>query len=148
MGNYSSWASVRCVWYLFLNVLKYGAFLMSSGISDHIFGPMYWSRVRSVTELVLTCSKFPCLAYLVAWWWLGFYPSAKKPKGYCNEHVRPSLREVFSFFAVQAAFLHLTSPFLVCRLQIKSFWGSFNDFEKFPYFGSKTANFVTENIHF
>ena len=52
------------------------------------------------------------------------------------------------FFALQARFLHPTSLFLVCTLQIKFFWGSFNDFEKFPFLGSKTANFLTKNMHF
>ena len=62
-----------------------------------------------------------CKVNIVLYTNIVFYPSAKKPKGYCNEHVCLSVREVFSFFAVQAAFLHPTPPFLVCRLQIKSF---------------------------
>ena len=33
-------------------------------------------------------------------------------------------------------------------VQMQSFWVSLNDFKKFPFFGSKTANLVTENVHF
>ena len=81
-----------------------------------------------------------------------FYPSAEKPKGYCYEHVRPSLPPSvcrhFTLLAVQGEFLHQLSPFLVCRLGIRLFCGSFNDFEKISFFGSKTAKLGTENMHF
>ena len=67
-----------------------------------------------------------------------FYPSAEKPKGCCYEHVRlslrpsvpPSLRRHFTIFAVQGAFIHQLSSFLVCRLVITLFCESLNDFEK------------------
>ena len=85
-----------------------------------------------------------------------FLPLGKKPKGYCYEHVRPSLppsvppsvRGHFSFRAVQGAFLHQSLPFLVCRLVIKLFCGSFNDFGEIPFLGPKTARCVPKICHF
>ena len=52
------------------------------------------------------------------------------------------------FFAVHGAFLHLAPPFLVGRLVITLFYGSFIDFEKISFLGSKTAKLGTENKHF
>ena len=52
------------------------------------------------------------------------------------------------FLAVQGVFLHLASPFLVCRLVLTLFYGRFNDFEKISLLGSKTAKLGTENMHF
>ena len=60
----------------------------------------------------------------------------------------PSVCRHFTLLAVQGAFLHQLSPFLVCRLVIRLFCGSFNDFEKISFFGSKTAKLGTENMHF
>ena len=62
--------------------------------------------------------------------------------------VRPSLRGHFRFLAVRGTFLHQLSPFLVCRLVITLFYGSFNDFEEISFLGSKTVKVGTENIHF
>ena len=52
------------------------------------------------------------------------------------------------FLAVQGTFLHQLSPFLVCRLVLTLFCGSFNIFLKIPFLGSKTAKLGTENMHF
>ena len=52
------------------------------------------------------------------------------------------------FLAVQGVFLHIAPPFLVCRLVITLFYGSFNDFDKNHILGSKTAKLGTKNLHF
>ena len=78
-----------------------------------------------------------------------FLPLGKRPKGIAmNMSVSPLLRGHFSFRAVQGAFLLQISPFLVCRLIIKLFCGSFNDFEKKNIFGVKNAGICTKNGHF
>ena len=64
-----------------------------------------------------------------------FTPRLKSRRGIAmSMSVRPSLPPSvcrhFTLLAVQGAFLHQLSPFLVCRLVIRLFCGSFNDFEK------------------
>merc|ERR1712055_1189615 len=54
----------------------------------------------------------------------------------------------FTFFTLQGVFLHQISPFLVCRLVIKLFCGSFNDFGEIPFLGPKTARCVPKICHF
>ena len=54
----------------------------------------------------------------------------------------------FTFFSVQGVFIHQISPFLVCRLVIKLFCGSFNDFGEIPFLGPKTARCVPKICHF
>ena len=46
-------------------------------------------------------------------------------------------------FSNAGCFLHQLSPFLVCRLVI-TFCGSYNNFEKISFFGSKQQNWVWE----
>ena len=76
-----------------------------------------------------------------------FLPLGRKAEGVLL-WACPSLRRHFTFLAVQGAFLHQLSLFLVCGLVIRLFCGSFNDFEKISFFGSKTAKLGTENMHF
>ena len=52
------------------------------------------------------------------------------------------------FLAVQGVFLRQLLPFLVCRLVITLFYGSFNNFEKIMFLGSKTAKLGAKNLHF
>ena len=70
---------------------------------------------------------------------LHFYPSAKSRRVllWACPSVPPSVCRHFTFFRVQGAFLHQISPFLVCRLVIKLFCGSFNDFGEIPFLGLK-----------
>ena len=75
-----------------------------------------------------------------------FYPSAKSRRGIVM--ITVSVCGHFSFRAVQGAFLHQSSPFLVCRLVIKLFCGSFNDFGEIPFLGPKTARCVPKICHF
>merc|ERR1712055_28506 len=54
----------------------------------------------------------------------------------------------FTFFSVQGVFLHQISPFWDCRLVIKLFCGSFNDFGEIPLLGPKTRKCVPKICHF
>ena len=54
----------------------------------------------------------------------------------------------FTFLPLQVVFLHQISPFLVFRLVIKLFCGSFIDFGKIPFLGPKTAQYVPKICHF
>ena len=106
--------------------------IKGNGVNCYLFNhKFFWIFIKSISSI-----------------FTGFYPSAEKPKGYCYEQcVSPSVRRHFTLLAVHGAFLQL-SPFLVCRFVITLFIGSFKDFEKIPFLGSKTAKLGTENIHF
>merc|ERR1711954_218477 len=54
----------------------------------------------------------------------------------------------FTFFSVQGVFIHQISPFLVFRLVIMLFCGSFKDFGEIPFLGPKTARCVPKICHF
>ena len=49
---------------------------------------------------------------------------------------------------MQGVFIHQISPFLVCRLVIKLFCGSFNDFGEILLLGPKTRKCVPKICHF
>ena len=49
---------------------------------------------------------------------------------------------------MQGVFFHQISPFLVCRLVIKLFCGSFNDFGEIPFFGAKNGAVRSKNMPF
>ena len=54
-----------------------------------------------------------------------------------NQVLKINIFSTNQFFAVQGAFLHLASPFLVCKFVITLFYGSFKDLKKSHFWGQK-----------
>ena len=68
---------------------------------------------------------------------------APRRRGRRGSAMSMSVRRHFTIFAVQGAFLHLASPFFVCRS-----YGSFIDLKKIIFLGSKIVKLGTKNLHF
>ena len=60
----------------------------------------------------------------------------------------PSVHRHFRFLAVQGAFLQQLSAFLICRLVITLFCGSFNDLKNISFLRSKPTKLGKENMLF